>query len=58
MREKTYPYSPLRLLYMAENKPPGERYAMWLIVFLMRLGLEDHVTMVKDIKKFAKKFET
>ena len=59
-KEKTYPYSPLRLLYMAEGKPQGEKYSMWLIVFLMRLNLvdaNDDAAKVTRIKEFVKRHE-
>jgi len=57
-REKTYPYSPIRLLYMAENKPSAERRTMWLMVFLMRLdiGITEPI-MVTNVKKFAERHE-
>ena len=57
IREKTYPYTPLRLLYQHMGKP-GETHTVWLTVFLLRLGAIPHMNVkVADIKEFVKRNE-
>ena len=57
MKEKTYPYSPIRLKNMGMNRPMSEKLIMWLIVFLMRLGLAEYEISIREIETFAERYE-